>query len=510
MHCLRSQLTHFLFSLIVAISPLTTSLDASTNEPMSIPNQDASPSTTTNSSDGSQIVRIDKADGTTITTVYKSDGSSIKTINNADGSSVKTIDNADGSSVKVTTYTDGSWVKTTTGVDGTITTETSHSPSNVKSDLVTSTTDSEIPSSIPDPGASSGEDDAPTSTETPSQTNTPTEDRAPHLDAFKEKSVPLNIKLIPVYINNDESGHVLNGPESPFVYLSESCISGNEYCAFLRAVATRADPYGLYSEEMSRAPLGKLDFKSQRRAPSPHVAQIKRTTNQDGTFSYDLVDPDAEVKIEVPGRSYTIHRGDLPVSNVNLHDAARFCNWMHNNQPVGPEGLNTTESGAYLLDNGFDSYMNSFPASKTDLYRGIFTGIQEQEGARWVIPSMRSYLGEDRLLEGSSKKIHVQSGLYDNYGMFYSHQELWEWTSTRGQPLTQSDIFYGDKNHPHDHNLITKYHLINSPNAFQEMCAVTYKSDRAPKGEHAPAATKDGFTTFRIMKIENPLRSQIQ
>lgn len=324
MPCLRSQLPHFLFSLIVAISLLTNSLEASTNEPMSIPNQDASPSTTTKTSDGSEIVRIDKADGTTITTVYKSDGSSVKTINNADGSSVKTIDNADGSSVKVTTYTDGSWIKTTIEVDGTITTDTSHSPSNIKSDPGTSTTDSEIPSVIPDPGASSSSDDAPTSTETPSQTNTPIADHASHLAAFEEKSAPLNIKLIPVYINNDESGHVLKGSESPYFYLSESCISGNEYCAFLRAVATTADPYGLYSEEMSKAPLGKLDFKSQRRAPSPHVAQIKRTTNKDGTFSYDLVDPDAEIKIEVPGKSYTIHRGDLPVSNVNLHDAARF------------------------------------------------------------------------------------------------------------------------------------------------------------------------------------------
>jgi len=41
--------------------------------------------------------------------------------------------------------------------------------------------------------------------------------------------------------------------------------------------------------------------------------------------------------------------GDKPVNLVNFWDACRFCNWLHNGMPEGPQGAATTEFGAYDL-----------------------------------------------------------------------------------------------------------------------------------------------------------------
>jgi len=39
-----------------------------------------------------------------------------------------------------------------------------------------------------------------------------------------------------------------------------------------------------------------------------------------------------------------------PVAFITWWDAARFANWMHNGQPTGPQGIGTTETGAYTLN----------------------------------------------------------------------------------------------------------------------------------------------------------------
>ena len=42
-------------------------------------------------------------------------------------------------------------------------------------------------------------------------------------------------------------------------------------------------------------------------------------------------------------------RENLPVNYVSFYDALRFANWLHNGQPVGPQGPGTTETGAYAI-----------------------------------------------------------------------------------------------------------------------------------------------------------------
>ncbi len=56
---------------------------------------------------------------------------------------------------------------------------------------------------------------------------------------------------------------------------------------------------------------------------------------------------------------------------INWGDGARFCNWLNNGQPTGPEGNGTTETGAYTL-NG----------DTTNLLTEI-----RNAGAKYVIPT---------------------------------------------------------------------------------------------------------------------------
>jgi hypothetical protein len=42
-------------------------------------------------------------------------------------------------------------------------------------------------------------------------------------------------------------------------------------------------------------------------------------------------------------------REAMPVNYVSFYDALRFANWLHNGQPMGPQGNVTTEDGAYTI-----------------------------------------------------------------------------------------------------------------------------------------------------------------
>jgi len=51
-----------------------------------------------------------------------------------------------------------------------------------------------------------------------------------------------------------------------------------------------------------------------------------------------------------PNYSYSVAAdwADRPVNYVSFWDAARFANWLHNGQPTGAQGPETTEGGAYI------------------------------------------------------------------------------------------------------------------------------------------------------------------
>lgn len=93
-----------------------------------------------------------------------------------------------------------------------------------------------------------------------------------------------------------------------------------QYAKFLNAVA-RTDTYGLYNPKMG------TDL---------NVAGISRS-GAPGSYSYAVMNNGG-------------NSANRPITYVSWFDAARFANWMHNGQPSGSQGPNTTERGAYSLN----------------------------------------------------------------------------------------------------------------------------------------------------------------
>lgn len=102
--------------------------------------------------------------------------------------------------------------------------------------------------------------------------------------------------------------------------ISKFEVTAGQYVTFLNAVA-RSDPCGLYSSnvnDMATRPTG------------PRIAR----TGISGNFNYSVASEYA----------------NRPINFISWGDAARFCNWLHNGQPEGAQGIHTTERGSYTLD----------------------------------------------------------------------------------------------------------------------------------------------------------------
>ncbi len=98
-------------------------------------------------------------------------------------------------------------------------------------------------------------------------------------------------------------------------------VTAGQYCEFLNAVAA-TDTYGLYHEDMADPSTEEVWGCNIQRSGSP------------GSYSYTIA-PDW---------------ADRPVNYVSWGDAARFCNWLQNGQPTGPQDLSTTEDGSYYVN----------------------------------------------------------------------------------------------------------------------------------------------------------------
>ena len=78
-----------------------------------------------------------------------------------------------------------------------------------------------------------------------------------------------------------------------------------------------------------------------------------------------------------------------------MGDAARFSNWLHNNQPTGVQSLGTTEDGAYFLNGATsDAALNA---------------VSRNAAATWFIPS------ESEWYKAAYHQPATQGGDTDNY-----------------------------------------------------------------------------------------------
>ena len=94
-------------------------------------------------------------------------------------------------------------------------------------------------------------------------------------------------------------------------------VTASQYTAFLNSVAA-TDTYGLYNPNMAGTSSG-----------NPGVVQ----SGSSGSYTYSVING----------------RGNYPMTDVDFWNATRFANWLNNGQPVGREGVGSTETGAYNL-----------------------------------------------------------------------------------------------------------------------------------------------------------------
>jgi formylglycine-generating enzyme len=117
-------------------------------------------------------------------------------------------------------------------------------------------------------------------------------------------------------------------------------VTAGQYCEFLNAVATTADPYALYSENMA----GGCGCGIQQ-------------TSISGRYVYVVA-------------AGSVNR---PVNYITWGDAARFANWLHNGQPGAPQGPATTEDGAYDLNGAMS--------------REALMAVGREADWRWALPT---------------------------------------------------------------------------------------------------------------------------
>lgn len=115
-------------------------------------------------------------------------------------------------------------------------------------------------------------------------------------------------------------------------------VTAAQYTAFLNAVADD-DPYRLYT-----APMGGGNGAGILRDGLP------------GGYVYSVAS----------------NYANRPVCWVSIWDAMRFTNWLHNGQPTGAQGPETTEDGAYQLDGHVDNSNGS---------------ISRRAGAKYFVPN---------------------------------------------------------------------------------------------------------------------------
>ena len=104
-------------------------------------------------------------------------------------------------------------------------------------------------------------------------------------------------------------------------------LTNNEYVDFLNSVAggPYADTYGLYSSTMTSNVRGGI-FRG----------------GSAGSYYYIV----------------KTNMGNKPVNYVSYLSAIRYCNWLTNGKPTGPQNLATTEDGTYFINGATFDYFS--------------------------------------------------------------------------------------------------------------------------------------------------------
>ena len=186
-------------------------------------------------------------------------------------------------------------------------------------------------------------------------------------------------------------------------------VTAGQYCAFLNAVASD-DAHELYNPEMMSSTYG---------------CKIRRH-GVPGAYTYSI----------------PADWADRPVNLVSFADALRFANWLHNGQPTGPQGPQTTEDGSYALGGAMDE-------------ETLLT-IERTTDATWVIPT------EDEWYKAA---YHKNDGVTDHYWDYATQSD----TIPTCEPPPGTDMQNGSANYNCSGFVVGSPYYRNEVGAYDAM-----------------------------------------
>jgi formylglycine-generating enzyme required for sulfatase activity len=161
----------------------------------------------------------------------------------------------------------------------------------------------------------------------------------------------------------------------PYTYeIGKTEVTSAQYAAFLTAVASNSDNYGLYSEMMDSSSYS-------------YGCNITRSLS-DGVYTYTAMDP------------------EKPVNFVMVYDAMRFANWLTNGASDGAD----TETGVYTLSGGSVIPSNPTVGRNLEVNGATLTGtgiLARFTGTVWALAS------EDEWYKAAY--YNVETGAYSLY-----------------------------------------------------------------------------------------------
>jgi formylglycine-generating enzyme len=227
--------------------------------------------------------------------------------------------------------------------------------------------------------------------------------------------------------NAADTPHPEFGPRGSVNYqyqIGKFEITAGQYTEFLNAVA-KDDPNQLYVELMADLSVNYQGCNIQR-------------TGTPGNYVY----------------SVPADWADRPVNWVSFWDAARFANWLYNGQPVGPQGPDTTENGAYHdLEQpifGRNSSPGYFIPSLDEWYKAAFHKNDGVTGNYWDYatqsdtapsPTLPDTGNNANFQDEATRVLTIGSPYYRTevgefalsdsaYGTFDQAGNVWEWNDT--------------------------------------------------------------------------------
>ena len=266
----------------------------------------------------------------------------------------------------------------------------------------------------------------------------------------------------------------------PYTYqIGKYDVTVGQYTAFLNAVAA-TDTYGLYNTYMATT------------MPTIAISQ----SGSPGSYTYSVTGTYAQGV-------------NCPIFNVSWGDAARFCNWLQNGQPIGAEGTGTTETGAYTLNGAItdaalmtvtrSTVATYFLPTKNEWYKAAYYKGGSTSAGYWAYPT-QSNNAPSNTLPDTGNGANYYNGAYTDptnhltpvgafsnspgtYGTYDMGGDVWQWNET----AESSSMRYGSGGDWNDAAILTSSSSIG-------FGIPTYEYDVAA----------NAFVGFRVASVPEP------